>query len=238
MSNELDASVEDFFSQYDTPEETYDHSDSSSERTEVPEEPEPTKPADEVEDDKTDTPDDKQTPFHEHPRWQEKLAENKALKESNAKRDKEYQELMDRLDAVENKPLSDEDIENMTPREAMEYARKQTEREFNKKSELSTKEKDDANRYIDDTLAELKDEGNEFEENKLLKIADEYTAGDLKKAMDLYHKLEEATDNGATKAEKDAAKRKAAESNSGNRASNSKVTGYVKGTGWDSLSLK
>jgi hypothetical protein len=102
----------------------------------------------------------------------------------------------------------------MSPKEAMEYARKEAEREFNKNKLISEKEEKEAERYIEETLSELRDEGNEFDENELLKIAEDFTDGDLKKAHTLYEKLNQNKEAGAKQAEKSAAKRKAAESKS------------------------
>jgi len=118
---ELDASVESFFSKYDT-EETYDKSDSVTDDKEVE-----TKETDEkatqeetkVEtstdsdksDDKTEDKADDNTPFHEHPRWKEVMKERKALRDDKSSWEKEKQELNDRLAKLESTPLTDEDLQ-------------------------------------------------------------------------------------------------------------------------------
>ena len=69
----------------------------------------------------------------------------------------------------------------------------------------------------------------------LMKIAEDYTEGDLEKAFDLYQKLNDSKAEWATQADKEAAKKKAAQSASWNRGGGWKVTWYVKGSSWESI---
>jgi len=62
------------------------------------------------------------------------------------------------LKSLKNKPLTDEQLEGMSPKEVMEYTKKQMEAEYNQKQELSEKKKQEADKYIDETLNRLKDE--------------------------------------------------------------------------------
>jgi hypothetical protein len=115
MENSNDAAIN-FFSKFDNEEEILvDFSDSSPEPKEVPKE-EP-KEVINPEETKVDTPKEAKSnsedniPFHKHPRWQEKLKENKELKAKQSQWEKERQELQERLEKLENKPLTDEDLE-------------------------------------------------------------------------------------------------------------------------------
>ena len=245
---ELDASVESFFSKYDT-EETYDKSDSVTDDKEVE-----TKETDEkatqeetkVEtstdsdksDDKTEDKADDNTPFHEHPRWKEVMKERKALRDDKSSWEKEKQELNDRLAKLESTPLTDEDLQWMTPKEIQEHTRGEMEKEQSLKQEISQKEKAEADTYIEEILSDIKDAWHEFDENKLLKIAEKYTEGDIEKAFDLYQQLEQTKESWATQEAKRAAKLKAAESNKSNRWGSWKATWFVSWTGWGELNLK
>jgi hypothetical protein len=160
------AQVNDFFSKFDNEEENLvDFSDSLPEEkeveakeSEVKANPKGTKEetSQEVDSDSKDK-DDKLTPFHEHPRWKEKLASEKKLKAANKDMNDKFEKMQQKIEALENKPKTDDEIDNMTPKEAAKYAREQAEKEFNQKSELSKKEDDEADRYIDEQLEAIKD---------------------------------------------------------------------------------
>ena len=245
---QLDASVESYFSKFDT-EETQDKSESVTDTQEVEtkeskevatqedKEVDTSKESDKS-DDKTEDDADKNTPFHEHPRWKEIIKERKELRSSQKEWEKEKQELNDRIAKLESKPLSDDELEAMTPKEIQEYTRKELEKETKLKQEISEREKAEADRYIEESLSDIKDAWFDFDENKLLTIAEKYTQWDIEKAFDLYQQLEQTKEQGATQEAKRAAKLKAAESNKSNRGSSWKQTWYVEWTDWYDLDLK
>lgn len=241
MTNEIDASVESFFSKFDDAENNeINTSDSSTDTKEVSleitEKKEDAKS--ESNESKEDNNVDENTPFHKHPRWQQKLESEKKLKESNKSLQEKFESLQKEINSLKNKPLTDEQLEGMTPKEIMEYTKKQMESEFNQKQELSTKEKEDADQYIDESLQNLKDDWHEFDENTLLTYAEKYTQWDIEKAFELYQKLETAEKQGAEKEAINSEKKKQAESNTSNRWKTWKTSWYVRWTSWSNLDLK
>lgn len=242
----VDAWVEEYFSRFDKEEENLvDFSESSTEGKEETSEASKTAVKEEQKDtsktsntEATNSEEDKNTPFHEHPRWQEKLKSERELKERLKKRDEEFEEMKKEIESLKNKPLTDEELEEMSPKEAAEYAREQALKEFEMKQNLSKKEEEEAEKYIEETLQDLKDEWKEFDENEILKIADELTWGDIRNAYSVYEQINQAKETATEQTEKDVKKRKAAESNSSNRWSSGKVTGYVRWTSWQDLDLR
>lgn len=234
---EIDASVDSYFSKFDK-EETIDKSDS------VPDEKEEVEKKETIEMDKKDTSEksddetDKDIPFHEHPRWKEVMKERKELRKSEKQWEKEKQELNDKISKLETKPLSDDELNNMTPKEIQEYTKKQFEKDMKLKQELSNKEQVEADKYISETLSDLKDAWHEFEENKLLSLAEKYTEGDLEKAFDLYQQLENSKEKAVDENKKMSAKKKAAEMNKWNKWNSWKSTWFTSWTDWGDLNLK
>jgi len=157
-----------FFSKFDNEEETLvDFSDSSSEKQEVETKevkevinPEQTKEETSKEakvETKEEEKVDENTPFHKHPRWQQKLANEKKLKEENKNFQLELEKMREEIQAMKSKPLTDEQLNDMTPQEIMEHTKRQLELEYNQKQELQTKSDAEADKYIEDSLEELKD---------------------------------------------------------------------------------
>ncbi len=241
MEQEIDAWVEDYFSKFDKEEES--STDSSSEKQEEGSEDSEGKDT-QKEWEETDSKDstkkeaEKDTPFHEHPRWKEVQKERKTLRSEKAEWQKEREEMSKRLNALENKPKTDEEIDAMTPREAIKYQRELMESENTSKSNLTKKEDEEAERYVEETLSDLKDAWHKFDENKLLKLAEDYTEWDIEKAFDLYQKFGESKKKWATESEEESAKKKAAQSNSWNRGNAWKVSWFVSWTEWGNLDLK
>jgi len=155
--------VDALFSRFDNEEENLvDFSDSSSE-TKVSENKEDTKietktdDSDKSVESKEEKLDDN-TPFHKHPRWKQKLDENKSLKENNKSMQDKFDNMQKEIEALKSKPLTDEQLEKMSPKEIMEHTREQIEKESSQKTELQNKKDADADKYIDDSLQGLKDE--------------------------------------------------------------------------------
>lgn len=242
MENQIDASVDSFFSKFDSEESNeINISDSSTDTKDVSlEEKEDTtdKSDNKDESETAESKEDKNVPFHEHKRWKQKIASEKKLKESNKSLQDKYDLMLKENEALKNKPLTDEQLEGMSNKEVMEHTRKQMQSEFNEKELLSTKEKDDADKYIDETLENLKDKWYKFNENKLLTYAEKYTSWDIDKAFELYQKLETAEKQGAEKEAISSEKKKQAESNSSNRWKGWKVSWYTRWTSWSNLNLK
>lgn len=247
-----DANIEKYFSKFDTEENTWDTSESvtDTKEVEVKESKEVVSKETPKEESKTETSEtasqegkeegregkkEEQTPFHEHPRWQEKLKENKTLRESKKQWDTEKQEMMNRITKLENKTLSTEELEGMSPVEIQEHTRKQSEFEYNQKLETAQKSEKEAEEYIDQSLWDLKDAWHEFDENKLLKISVDYTDWDILKAFDLYQKFWVTKEEGAKEQVKEDAKKKAAESNTSNRTPSSKPKGFVSWSSWENV---
>ncbi len=243
---DTNAQVEDYFSKFDNEEENLvNFSDSLPETKETD-----TKETKEVIDPKgteeevskeaePEIPED--TPFHKHPRWQEKLSENKKLKEQQSEWKKEREELQARLEALESVPKTDEELEWMTPAEIQAYTREQLEKENAKKAELSKREEEEADRYIDESLEAIKDTGfnlTKSVENEILKYSNDYTEGDIAKAFELYQKIHQTKESWKEEAAKEAAKKKAAQTNRSNKGSTSNTWWFVRWTSWDSLNLK
>ena len=240
--------VDSLFSRFDNEEENIvDFSDSSPEakvsESKVAEDtkPEEVRNNDSDKSDYTDSKEeqaDENTPFHKHPRWQQKLANEKKLKEENKSMQERFDTMQKEIESLKSKPLTDEQLNNMTPQEIMDHTKKQLETEYNQKTELQKKEDEEADRYIEDSLEGLKDEWHDFDENKLLKYAEDFTGWDITKAFELYQMLNQAWEKWAEEEAKMTEKKKQAQSNSSNRWQTSKTSWYVRWTGWDNLDLK
>jgi len=249
--SEINAQVENFFSKFDNEEtELVDFSESLPETPETPkEEPkevitpkvEEKEVSKEAETETKEIEVDDNTPFHKHPRWQQKLQENKDLKNKYADSEKKMQDLMDRLDNLESKPKTDEELEWMTPKEIQDYTREQYEKETSKKQTQDKLADEEADRTINEALEAIKDtwfDLTEDIENEIFKIADDYTEWEIGKAFELYQKFNNTKEQGKQEEAKETAKKKAAESNRSNRGSSWKVSWYVRWTWWGNLDLK
>src|SRR3990167_4286460 len=128
--------------------------------------------------------DDKQIPFHKHPRFRELIEENKTLKQQNEEVDKRLKELEQiKIDSKSSpdpipewfKKLygDDEDVWN-----TYKTARKQENEEIKngiiqdlRQAEISKQQiYDQQSKWVRSNLDKLREEGNVFDENKLLKI--------------------------------------------------------------------
>jgi len=249
---DINAQADSFFSKFDNEEENLvSFSDSLPEETKEVKTEEPKEiitPKDAKEetpkDAETDPKElelDKDTPFHKHPRWQEKLKENKDLKSKNVESEKKMQKLMDRLDALESKPITDEELEWMTPKEIQDYTKEQYEKELSKKETQDKLADEEADRMINEALEAIKDTWFDLTqdiENEIFKIADDYTEWSIDKAFELYQKFNTTKEQGKVEEAKEVAKKKAAQSNRSNRGSSSKVSWFVRWTEWGNLNMK
>jgi C-terminal processing protease CtpA/Prc len=85
------------------------------------------------------------------------MKERKELRESQKAWEKEKSEMSERLSRLENTPKTEDEINNMTPQEAIAYAEEKMKREYESKSTLTEREEKEAEQYIEETLSDLKD---------------------------------------------------------------------------------
>lgn len=253
MEQWIDAGVDSFFSKFDNAgEEEINTSDSSSdtkdisfnesgkteEKKDVKDDSGKTEESKKEESAKTEEEKDKDTPFHEHKRWKQKLENERKLKADNKSLNSKYDELLKENESLKHKPLTDEQLNDMTPQQIMDHTKAQMEKEFSNKQELSKQSTEEAEKYIDESLEALKDAWHEFDENKLLKYAEEYTEWNIEKAYELYQKFDAAKDKGADEEAKMTEKKKQAEANSSNKWKSWTASWYKQWTSWDNLNLK
>lgn len=178
--------------------------------------------------------DDKEPPFHKHPRWKQKQEEIQHLSE-------EVNRLKQQIEIKPKTPIGNntipkwftdrfgedqeawESYENTIKsersewmKEAVEELRQESVRE--KEEQVKSQEKMEA--WVQDSLQELKDDGEKFDENKLLKILTEFSPTDsqgnidFKKGLVLLRQLE--TNEVAEKKEKVQARKEVASATSSN----------------------
>ena len=163
---------------------------------------EPSQEGDESEEESTDesdddnTPDAKDVPFHKHPRWKKKQEEIEALKEQVEELKTTSTTKDAPLDAAEE-PLpqwvlglaggqdtpearnwyKQYKAANQSDRESI---RQEVLSEIKQTQEKEKQELDKWNSWVDDEVVRLQDEGNSFNKNELLKVANEYQPVDAK----------------------------------------------------------
>lgn len=240
----MDAQVNDYFSKFDW--EDSNDSASSADTKEVE-----TKEEVKVEDTDTDSNDttdssensdtssddskEENTPFHEHPRWKELIKERKELRSSKQDSANKIFDMEKRIKELESKPLSDDDYADMTPTEIKESFRKQWESENELNSMVSKREQEDTDRYIDDTLQDLRDAGFKFDENEVLKISVEFTNWDIEKAFELHQKFWTSNQKAVDAQVKKEKRLKQSESNTSNRTSWESSWGYERWMSWSDI---
>lgn len=159
-------------------------------------------------------------PFHKHPRWIERENELQELRESNEATARELEELK-AMRAVS----SDSDIpdwfvelygENETAwRKYNEHEQQRTQEIENRiltrqqqEAQQKAQETERWNKWVDDEIKRLEDEGHTFDRNKLIKTMLDYspTDGDnnldFNKGMSIYEALEGKQDNKKSEARK------------------------------------
>lgn len=179
------------------------------------------KSKDDSEDDskkESNTDDEKNVPFHKHPRWKELQKELKA-------KEKEIEELKSFKGEV-NEKFSKMETKEKVPKWFSElYGENQeaweaysehnaTERkkmkqeildEINQEKSKENERVSKWNNWVSDEIQKLKDEGLKFDKNKLMKIAVDYKPTDeegnidFKKAYEILQFTEKKTDNASKK---------------------------------------
>lgn len=176
-----------------------------------------------------DVPAEDNIPFHKHPRWIERENELKELRETNEATARELEELRKMQEEAASKIHTSTDIpdwfvELYGENEAawQKYSEhSKVEREALKRELLAEQENakraevEEAKKWekwVDDEIAALKEEGNEFDTNKLSKIMLDYSPTDtdgnldFKKGLEIYKALEKAPqDDTKSKARKELA---------------------------------
>lgn len=183
-------------------------------------------------------------PFHKHPRW-------KALNEENQQLRDTVEQQNERLKKLEEKPDKPNESEEKIPEwfskvygdDPEEWAkykglttemRKQIKEEIIndfKKAETSEKETlTKWEKWIDNSLQKLEDEGKEFDRNELLKVLDEYRPTDSNGNLDFNRayeilQLKKQQENDEQKKKSDAKKKIASQTiDNGKPINNSKET--------------
>jgi|GEM_PF-1580880 len=153
------------------------------------------------ESDNTDDDNEKNLPFHKHPRFKQITDENNTLKGELEELKKGFSELKENnTKAVESKEdtqppdwfvgIFGEDQERWKQFESYDNKRlKEIEdKVINSVSEKQKAQQEQVNqweKWVDDEVQKLKDEGNEFDKNELIKTAIEYRPTDEKGNYDL-----------------------------------------------------
>lgn len=194
---------------------------------ETPSESLPEKKEEEVQetDDSKKEETDENVPFHKHPRWIERENELKELKERDDANAREIAELKAMTESrnTGNSTIPEWFSELYGDNETA--WNKYNEHEQARTEEIETRiiarqkeeeqkalqETEQWNRWVDTEITSLKDEGNDFDRNKLIKVmldyspTDENNNLDFKKGFAIYQALESKPDNGKSKAHKELA---------------------------------
>lgn len=207
-------------------------SESQTEETKV-ENPEPPQEG-------ANTPDEKKMDFHEHPRFKELIeAKNKALAETEALKAQvdELSKFKTEFDSWKQSTHSETSVPDwfksiygdspeaysvyqQHERELIQQAKVEALKEIETSKAQLAAEEQAANKWLEDSIADLQNQGLKFERNKLLKIAYDYSPTDengnlsLKKAYSIYEKLEAVENADKTDARKKLASVVAPDNNS------------------------
>lgn len=189
------------------PDDGEDHSESSTDETEDEKE-EPSGQGEEGEPDNTD--EDKNIPFHKHPRFKEVINEKNDLSEKLTEANKRLDALEKPAEKPEDEPIAgwfkelygdNEEawkIYNAQSKKDRESIKEEVMSEVNELKDVinSQKEEKDRNQWVKDEVSSLIDEGHKFDENKFLKFMVDYKPSDdkgnisFKKGIELYNKVE------------------------------------------------
>lgn len=178
---------------------------------------EETKKEDKVEVKKTET---ENLPFHKHPDW---IKRERKLDERLAAIEAKHQEELEGLrklipaqsPATPAQPQWFTNIYGDNPEAWKEYCsydaemRKQMKEDLRKElqedSQKSSKETEEINKYFDTTFEAMREEGKEFDENELMRIAIKYELftekgeANLRKAYEVYEDYKAANPNAVSK---------------------------------------
>lgn len=153
-----------------------------------------------------DTDDEKEVPFHKHPRFQEIIHSNSDLKEKLELANKAIEELKT-VKKVEDEPIAgwfkelygeNEDawkIYNTQSKRDREETKREILAELENKSKSQEQESVKWNNWVDNEVIKLAEDGHKFDRNKLMKIMVDYKPTDetgnldFNKGIDLYEKL-------------------------------------------------
>lgn len=193
----------------------------SQTETNEPENPEPPQEG-------TNTPDEKKLDFHEHPRFKELIADKNAALAKATALEARIDELSKFKTEVETWKQSTQS-ESSVPQwfqslygdspdawkayqthdlEVRQQIKSEVLQELASKETQAKAEEQAANKWLDDSITELQNQGLKFERNKLLKIALDYSPTDeqgnlsMKKAFSIYEKLEAAEGSDKSEARK------------------------------------
>ncbi len=141
-------------------------------------------------------------PFHKHPDW---IKREKKLEERFQTLQAQYEEKLKEVESrvTANQPQTVKpipkwfsDLYGENPDAWREYSNYETDmrkaikdealREIRAEQEQKLKEQKEINASIDSSIAELREEGKEFDENELMKIAIEYQPSNEKGEIDLH----------------------------------------------------
>jgi hypothetical protein len=143
-------------------------------------------------------------PFHKHPDW---IKRERKLDERLAAIEARHQEELEALrksipqqQTVRPAPQWFVNIYGDNPEAWKEYSsydderrkeiKEELRREIQEENKKSSREQQEIEKSIDNSIAELKEEGNEFDENELLRIAVKYQPSNEKGEIDLHKALE------------------------------------------------
>ena len=126
-----------------------------------------------------------EVPFHKHPRWKEMYEDNKALKERLAtlesSKSQPSQSANKQTDIPDYwKDLYGDNAERTwsahmrTLDDVKRQAVEETEQRLNAKRRQEQETQQQAQRYVEDSLSNLKAEGKSFDDNELLKVVSDY----------------------------------------------------------------
>lgn len=177
---------------------------------------------------------DENVPFHKHPRFQEIIKERKELRKSDKEKEKKIFDMGKRIKQLESQPLNDEQLDGKTPAEIKEMLEKQIKSEMEYNQLIEKKEKEEADKYVTETIQDLKDSWFEFDENELLNISVKYTNGDIEKAFELYQKFNDTKQETIKEEEEKNTRLKQSESNTSDKTSKV-ATWFTRWTSWEDL---
>jgi|TARA_Y100000310_G_C20699561_1_gene828476 hypothetical protein len=164
---------------------------------------------------------EKPTPFHEHPRFKELTVSAREAKELAKERSLEVEELKQRLQQFDQKMdnISQSNQPLAVPkywagdeasyreflsdrRNDIEQAKTAWKKELQQEQLQKQQEKQQADQLLEQGLDKLKSQHGEFNENKLLKVMDQYGIVDFDSAWEIYQLKESKTDKSKTASNK------------------------------------
>ena len=235
---QVDPWVEELMSRFDEPVDTIDDKISEKEEKETSDTVADTEKTENKEVELEEETKDKVIPFHKHPRFKQLVNIKNEYKAKQEDWRKEKQDLLEKLNKYENRNLTEEELENMSKEEVLEYGRQKALKEKEFENKLNDWDKQNFDKEIDNFLQDLKDSWEEVDENKLLKLAVDYTEGDLDKAFILYKDMDNIIIKKKEVKEKEQVKKKEAESNTSWKWWESNNNWFISWTSWRDLKLQ